>query len=279
MSQDIIATRNNVQHLVRTIREHITRGDKAAEKSEQHYVSAGRHLAALKREHGGTWAEWETLLKEKVGISTGRASELMQLGDGRKTLAQIRDRSAESQRQTRKEISSRRREENNIRVVEENGRERPATSDEVAKLGDAISRDGQARKRRGWSAERWRRHKERKRGRRVGRDSALKVTDENGKLRAATKEESAAFMDASRRAIEQSGVACGTAELLSNPIAAAWRGASAHERDVFVRHWAADLRQIMKEIEDADAAPRPAEGNGDSRGARRDRPDHGRHRR
>jgi Protein of unknown function (DUF3102) len=80
--------------------------------------------------------------------------------------------------------------------------------------------------------------------------------------RAATEEESAALMDASRRAIEQSGVGCGTAELFSNPIAAAWRGASAHERDVFVRHWAADLRQIMKEIEDADAA----EGNGDDPG-------------
>jgi DUF3102 family protein len=85
--------------------------------------------------------------------------------------------------------------------------------------------------------------------------------------RAATEEESAALMDASCRAIEQSGVGCGTSELLSNPIAAAWRGANAHERDVFVRHWAADVRQGLKEIEDADAAARPAEGNGDGAGA------------
>lgn len=86
--------------------------------------------------------------------------------------------------------------------------------------------------------------------------------------RPATEEESVALMDAHHRAIEQSGVGCGTSELLSNPIAGAWRRASAHERDVFVRHWAADLRQIMKEIKDADAAPQPAEGNGDDLGVR-----------
>jgi len=60
----------------------LRKGDKAAEKADQHYISAGQHLKKLKEDHGGTWTEWEALLKSKVGISTGRASELMQIGDG-----------------------------------------------------------------------------------------------------------------------------------------------------------------------------------------------------
>src|SRR5262249_15435330 len=41
-------------------------------------------------DRAGGWREWERLLKTKIGISTGRASELMQIADGRKTTEQIR---------------------------------------------------------------------------------------------------------------------------------------------------------------------------------------------
>jgi hypothetical protein len=80
---------NKIQ-LVKHIKAHIAAGDRAAEKSEQHYIAAGQHLKTLKEQHDGTWAEWEALLKERVGISTGRASELMQITDGRKTVAALR---------------------------------------------------------------------------------------------------------------------------------------------------------------------------------------------
>jgi hypothetical protein len=76
--------------LISRIKAHIAAGDKAASKAEDHYIAAGQHLATLKREHAGSWAEWEALLKSKVGVSTGRASELMQIADGRKTLAELR---------------------------------------------------------------------------------------------------------------------------------------------------------------------------------------------
>src|SRR5262249_32182380 len=56
----------------------------------QHYIAAGQHLKTLKASHGGSWAEWGELLKTKVGIGKSRASELMQLADGRKTIEQIR---------------------------------------------------------------------------------------------------------------------------------------------------------------------------------------------
>jgi hypothetical protein len=34
--------------LISTIKAHIAKGDKAAEKAEQHYIAAGQHLATLK---------------------------------------------------------------------------------------------------------------------------------------------------------------------------------------------------------------------------------------
>jgi hypothetical protein len=73
--------------LISTIKAHLSAGDKAQDKAQRHYIAAGQHLKQLKAEHDGhdgTWAEWEALLKA-VGISTGRASELMQIADGRKT--------------------------------------------------------------------------------------------------------------------------------------------------------------------------------------------------
>jgi hypothetical protein len=80
----------NESQLIKTIKAHIAKGDHASEKAEQHYISAGQHLATLKKEHAGSWDEWTALLKIKVGISTGRASELMQIADGRKTVEQVR---------------------------------------------------------------------------------------------------------------------------------------------------------------------------------------------
>jgi len=87
--------------LVRTIRAHIAAGDKAAQKSNDHYIAAGQHLKTLKADHTGSWSEWEALLKEKVRISTGRASELIQIADGRKTVESVRAGKAESMKRLR----------------------------------------------------------------------------------------------------------------------------------------------------------------------------------
>jgi hypothetical protein len=74
----------------KAVRAHIAKGDKAKDKAEQHYIAAGQYLAALKREHTGTWAEWESLVKERAGIGKSRASELMAIADGTKTVEQVR---------------------------------------------------------------------------------------------------------------------------------------------------------------------------------------------
>jgi hypothetical protein len=85
----------------KAIRAHIAKGDKAKDKAEQHYITAGQHLRALKAEHAGTWDEWEALLKDKIGIGKSRASELMQIADGRKTVEGIRADTAERTAKTR----------------------------------------------------------------------------------------------------------------------------------------------------------------------------------
>jgi hypothetical protein len=74
--RDQRAMSNNItkQELIVRIKTHIAKGDQAAEKSEQHYVSAGQYLKSLKEQHAGSWAEWEELLKTKVGIGKSRAS-------------------------------------------------------------------------------------------------------------------------------------------------------------------------------------------------------------
>ena len=99
--------------LVRYIREHVRKGEAAKEraaqnqkKSEDHFIAAGQYLTMLKVTYAPTWQRWEALLKAKVKLSTGRASELMQLADGRKDLQQIRDGKAQSMARLRARSSS-----------------------------------------------------------------------------------------------------------------------------------------------------------------------------
>jgi len=121
--------------LISRIKAHIEKGDRAAEKSEQHYIAAGQHLKTLKAEHAGNWADWENLLKTKVGIGTGRASELMQIADGRKTVESVRAGKAESVRQLRARGSSLRSEENAVtskRTRKSRKRRSPLRSGEIS---------------------------------------------------------------------------------------------------------------------------------------------------
>jgi hypothetical protein len=106
------------ERLINTIRAHIAKGDHASKKAEQHYIAAGQHLATLKASHAGTWKEWETLLKAKLNISTGRASELMQIADGRKTLEQVRDDTNRRKLEHRKVSSFRNEEDESVETNE-----------------------------------------------------------------------------------------------------------------------------------------------------------------
>jgi hypothetical protein len=75
--------------LIRSIKAHIAKGEQCHKRGDQHFVSAGLELRQLKTQHTGTWAEWEVLLKA-IGIGKSRASDLMQIADGTKTVEQTR---------------------------------------------------------------------------------------------------------------------------------------------------------------------------------------------
>jgi len=87
--------------LVRYVRAHVRKGEQAKDKSEQHFVAAGQYLTTLKVNYAPTWQDWEVLLRVKVGLSTGRASELMQIADGRKSVQEVRGATAQRVRALR----------------------------------------------------------------------------------------------------------------------------------------------------------------------------------
>jgi hypothetical protein len=94
----------DTDHLIRLITEHIRKGEEAEERAEKaqtkaadHYIAAGQYLTQLKA-GTGSWAEWEQLLKDKIGIGKSWAGELMALGEGRKSIEQLRAEATERQR-------------------------------------------------------------------------------------------------------------------------------------------------------------------------------------
>jgi len=122
--------------LISAIKEDLAQGEKAERKADKHFRSAGRRLKELKASTA-SWAEWEALLKTKIGISTGRASELMQIGEGRKTVGELRASNAEANKRLRDRRSSSR--------DEENGGD-PEASAEAGAPESHITADGKARK-------------------------------------------------------------------------------------------------------------------------------------
>jgi hypothetical protein len=84
--------------LVKTIKAHIAKG-------EQHFISAGLHLAKLK-ERCPDQATFLALVKDKIGIGKSRTYELLQIADGRKTVEEVRAGTAERQEKHRLSVSN-----------------------------------------------------------------------------------------------------------------------------------------------------------------------------
>jgi hypothetical protein len=128
------------QLLVRHIQAHVHKGHVAADKAQQHFIAAGQYLIVLKTNYAPTWQAWEAILKTKIKISTGRASELMQLADGRKNLQQIRDGKAQSVAKLRAKSSSlvvKREEDTNSLHHSSEEKGQPATTTQVIPLAQS----------------------------------------------------------------------------------------------------------------------------------------------
>jgi hypothetical protein len=164
----------NEAQLIKTIKAHIAKG-------EQHYISAGLHLAKLK-ERCPDQATFLALVKEKIGIGKSRTYELLQIADGRKTVDEVRADTADRQERHRLSVT--------------NGQDRKPdnapgdTTDAVARLQEAVDalveRDlalGLIEKPKQESAASWR----------------VRVTDDSGKVwvngvRLAGKDEAARYI-------------------------------------------------------------------------------------
>jgi hypothetical protein len=77
----------NQAQLIKTIKAHIAKGDKAREKADQHYIAAGKYLKELKGDL--SQAEFLEIVREKIGIGKSRTYELLAIADGTKTLADV----------------------------------------------------------------------------------------------------------------------------------------------------------------------------------------------
>jgi hypothetical protein len=87
--------------LVKFARAHYSKGQQNKKRADDHFIAAGKYLAELKLNYYPTWREWEWCCQYRVQISTGRASELMALADGRKTVEGLRGEATERKQQQR----------------------------------------------------------------------------------------------------------------------------------------------------------------------------------
>lgn len=94
-----------IDTLGKQIQAHVTKGDAAKDKAEQHYKAAGLHLAEAKdrilgpvgpdgsrKRPAGTKGgpTWPVFLSKHCKLSRSRADELIMIGDGRKTVEEVR---------------------------------------------------------------------------------------------------------------------------------------------------------------------------------------------
>jgi hypothetical protein len=74
--------------LVNTIKAHLAKAAQAADKAEQHYITAGLRLKELKlRKPSAT--PWPEYVRETFGLGQQRADELIRIADGRTTVAAV----------------------------------------------------------------------------------------------------------------------------------------------------------------------------------------------
>ena len=90
-----------VSSLVKTIKAHLEKAKQAQDRSEQHYISAGLHLAELKDRYkrdvkASKTQTWEQFVRDTFGLGRSRADELIRIADGRATLDDTRAAKAAS---------------------------------------------------------------------------------------------------------------------------------------------------------------------------------------
>jgi hypothetical protein len=81
--------------LARRVKALIEKADKAADKAEQFYKSAGLTIKEIKEKYPD---DWEAIVRDECGIGRSRAYELISIADGKANLAMIRANTNERQK-------------------------------------------------------------------------------------------------------------------------------------------------------------------------------------
>ncbi|CAH1649578.1 hypothetical protein [Chelatococcus asaccharovorans] len=132
-----------LEALAGTIRAHISAGDKAIDKAEQHYKAAGIHLMEAKERVKQTpGLTWPAYLHSHCQLQRRRADELIAIAEGRTTLAEVREKKAASMRETRaRRAESAPRGAQSPRAAAEQDNASPAVDDFVESLIEHYSLD------------------------------------------------------------------------------------------------------------------------------------------
>jgi hypothetical protein len=138
-----MGTSLTVTDAIRQIKAHIQQGDKAKDKADQHYHSAGLLLKEL-RENCSSKAAWERLIKDRCGIGRSRAYELIAIAEGRKTIADVRLAN-----------TKRKQKERSVRDVTDKSKPEPAaaSSGEQNNLPDKVEPAPTATTAKSWKVE------------------------------------------------------------------------------------------------------------------------------
>jgi hypothetical protein len=96
------AATDTLQNLINHAVAHVEKGDKAFEKSEGHYKAAGIYIKQCKDRYKlETSLTWPQFCKGNFGFGDRRADRLIQIGDGRVTLQEMREKSQRDDRKYR----------------------------------------------------------------------------------------------------------------------------------------------------------------------------------
>jgi hypothetical protein len=91
-----------LQDLIKLVVVRVEQGDKATEKAEGHYKAAGIHIAQCKERYKvETDLTWPEFCQQHFGFTSRRADELIEIGDGRTTLGEMRAKKKDSVRKAR----------------------------------------------------------------------------------------------------------------------------------------------------------------------------------
>jgi hypothetical protein len=103
-----------IRTLITTVKAHLAKAAQAADKSEQHFISAGLTLKELKgrqkelkKKKDAVWLTWPDFVRTTFDLGPSRADELIRIGVGSTTVDETREAKAESMKKTRENSTPR----------------------------------------------------------------------------------------------------------------------------------------------------------------------------